>query len=166
MIGTMLKEYRLRKGFTQKYVAHVLGITSKAYSKIETGVNSLDVSYIVPVCDLLDIPYLNMYAEIFGKLYTDHDDYNNSDNYIFVDGEQRTLSGKPVKNIMTPSEYAVYQPLCTAVGEGCSKQVVLINVEHVFCCLNHFWNWFVNGDCTIIVSESDDIFPRRKVFVV
>lgn len=128
MIGTILKEYRLKKGFTQKYVAHVLGITSKAYSKIETGVNSLDVSYIVPVCDLLEIPYLNMYAEIFGKLYTDHDDYNSSDNYIFVEDEQRTLSGKPVKNIMTPSEYAVYQLLCTVVGEGCEKQVVLDHV--------------------------------------
>lgn len=69
-----------------------------------------------------------MYAEIFGKLYTDHDDYINSDNYIFVDGESRALSGKPVKNMMTPSEYAIYQLLCTVVDEGCSKQVVLDHV--------------------------------------
>lgn len=122
MIGTILKEYRLKKGFTQKYVAHVLGITSKAYSKIETGVNSLDVSYIVPVCDLLEIPYLNMYAEIFGKLYTDHDDYSNQ---IAVDGEQLTLSGNPVKYFLTPSEYAVYQLLCMVAGIRCRKQVIL-----------------------------------------
>lgn len=106
-------------------MAHVLGITAKAYSKIETGVNSLDVSYIVPVCDLLEIPYLNMYAEIFGKLYTDGDNYSNE---ILVDGEQRILSGKPVKNIMTPNEYAIYQLLCEVVGEGCEKQVVLDHV--------------------------------------
>lgn len=122
MIGTVLKEYRLKKGFTQKYVAYVLGITSKAYSKIETGVNSLDVSYIVPVCDLLEIPYLNMYAEIFGKLYTDSDDY---DNQIAVDSEKFTLSGKPVKYLLTPSEYAIYQLLCVVAGELCSKQTVL-----------------------------------------
>lgn len=125
MIESMLKEYRLKKGFTQEYVAHVLGITSKAYSKIETGVNGLDVSHIVPVCDLLDIPYLNMYAEIFGKLYTDSDDYGNQ---ITVEGEQLTLSGKPVKYLLTPNEYAVYQLLCIVAGKWCSKQVVLDHV--------------------------------------
>lgn len=125
MIENILKEYRLKKGFTQKYVAHVLGITSKAYSKIETGVNSLDVSYIVPVCDLLEIPYLNMYAEIFGKLYTDSDDY---DNQITVEGEQLMLSGEPIKYLLTPNEYAIYQLLCTVAGKECSKQVVLDNV--------------------------------------
>lgn len=125
MIENILKEYRLKKGFTQKYVAHVLGITSKAYSKIETGVNSLDVSYIVPVCDLLEIPYLNMYAEIFGKLYTDSDDY---DNQITVEGEQLMLSGEPMKYLLTPNEYAIYQLLCTVTGKECSKQVVLDHV--------------------------------------
>lgn len=125
MIGTMLKEYRLKKEFTQKYVAHVLGITSKAYSKIETGVNSLDVSYIVPLCDLLEIPYLNMYAEIFGKVYIDHDDYNNQ---IMADGEQILPSGNHVKYLLTQSEYAIYQLLCTVAGEGCEKQVVLDHV--------------------------------------
>ena len=125
MIENILKEYRLKKGFTQKYVAHVLGITSKAYSKIETGVNSLDVSYIVPVCDLLEIPYLNVYAEIFGKLYTDSDDYNNQ---ITVEGEQLMLSGEPMKYLLTPNEYAIYQLLCVVAGRGCSKQVVLDHV--------------------------------------
>lgn len=125
MIENILKEYRLKKGFTQKYVAHVLGITSKAYSKIETGVNSLDVSYIVPVCDLLEIPYLNMYAEIFGKLYTDSDDY---DNQIAVEGEQLLPSGKPIKYLLTPNEYAIYQLLCVVAGRGCSKQVILDHV--------------------------------------
>lgn len=125
MIESMLKEYRLKKKFTQEYVAHVLGITSKAYSKIETGVNGLDVSHIVPVCDLLDIPYLNMYAEIFGKLYTDSDDYSNQ---ITVEGEQLMLSGKPVKYLLTPNEYAIYQLLCIVAGKWCSKQVVLDHV--------------------------------------
>ena len=125
MIDNILKEYRLKKGFTQEYVAHVLGITSKAYSKIETGVNSLDVSYVVPVCDLLDIPYLNMYAEIFGKLYTDHDDYRNQ---IAVYGEQLTLLGKPVKYLLSPNEYAIYQLLCIVAGKWCSKDVVLKHV--------------------------------------
>lgn len=125
MIENILKEYRLKKGFTQKYVAHVLGITSKAYSKIETGVNSLDVSYIVPVCDLLEIPYLNMYAEIFGKLYTDSDDY---DNQITVEGEQLMLSGESMKYLLTPNEYAIYQLLCVVAGKECSKQVVLDHV--------------------------------------
>lgn len=125
MIENILKECRLKKGFTQKYVAHVLGITSKAYSKIETGVNSLDVSYILPVCDLLEIPYLNMYAEIFGKLYTDSDDY---DNQITVEGEQLMLSGEPMKYLLTPNEYAIYQLLCVVAGKECSKQVVLDHV--------------------------------------
>lgn len=138
MIENMLKEYRLKKGFTQEYVAHVLGITSKAYSKIETGVNGLDVSYIVPICDLLEIPYLNMYAEIFGKLYTDHDDY---DNYVTVDGEQLTLSGKPVKYLLTPNEYAVYQLLCIVAGRECSKQVVLDHVMELTFYRRRYESW-------------------------
>lgn len=125
MIENMLKEYRLKKGFTQEYVAHALGITSKAYSKIETGVNGLDVSHIVPVCDLLNIPYLNMYAEIFGKLYTDSDDYSNQ---IAVEGEQLMLSGEPMKYLLTSNEYAIYQLLCIVAGRECSKQVVLDHV--------------------------------------
>lgn len=131
MIENMLKEYRLKKGFTQEYVAHVLGITSKAYSKIETGVNGLDVSHIVPVCDLLNIPYLNMYAEIFGKLYTDSDDYSNQ---IAVEGEQLMLSGEPMKYLLTSNEYAIYQLLCIVAGRECSKQVVL---DHVIELTNH-----------------------------
>lgn len=131
MIESMLKEYRLKKRFTQEYVAHVLGITSKAYSKIETGVNGLDVSHIVPVCDLLDIPYLNMYAEIFGKLYTDSDDYSNQ---ITVEGEHLMLSGKPVKYLLTPNEYAVYQLLRIVAGKWCSKQVVLDHVVELTNC--------------------------------
>lgn len=138
MIENMLKEYRLKKGFTQEYVAHVLGITSKAYSKIETGVNGLDVSHIVPVCDLLGIPYLNMYAEIFGKLYTDSDDYSNQ---IAVDGEQLTLSGKPVKYLLTPNEYAVYQLLCIVAGRGCSKQVVLDHVRELTFYRRRYESW-------------------------
>ena len=134
MIENMLKEYRLKKGFTQEYVAHVLGITSKAYSKIETGVNGLDVSHIVPVCDLLNIPYLNMYAEIFGKLYTDSDDYSNQ---IAVEGEQLMLSGEPMKYLLTSNEYAIYQLLCIVAGRECSKQVVL---DHVIELTNHTQN--------------------------
>lgn len=138
MIENMLKEYRLKKGFTQEYVAHVLGITSKAYSKIETGVNGLDVSHIVPVCDLLDIPYLNMYAEIFGKLYTDSDDYSNE---ILVDGEQLTLSGKPVKYSLTPNEYAVYQLLCIVAGRECSRQVILDHVMELTNYRRRYESW-------------------------
>lgn len=138
MIENMLKEYRLKKGFTQEYVAHVLGITSKAYSKIETGVNGLDVSHIVPVCDLLDIPYLNMYAEIFGKLYTDSDDYSNQ---IAVEGEQLMLSGKPVKYLLTPNEYAVYQLLCIVAGRECSRQVVLDHVMELTNYRRRYESW-------------------------
>lgn len=138
MIENMLKEYRLKKGFTQEYVAHVLGITSKAYSKIETGVNGLDVSHIVPVCDLLEIPYLNMYAEIFGKLYIDHDDYSNQ---IAVDSEHLTLSGKPVKYLMTPSEYAVYQLLCIVAGKWCSRQVILDHVMELTFYRRRYESW-------------------------
>lgn len=72
-----------------------------------------------------------MYAEIFGKLYTDSDDY---DNQITVEGEQLMLSGEPIKYLLTPNEYAIYQLLCTVAGKECSKQVVL---DHVVELTNH-----------------------------
>lgn len=54
-VANILKEARKRKKVTQSEVANILGITAGAYSKIETGVNALDIQHLAPICDFLDI---------------------------------------------------------------------------------------------------------------
>ncbi|MGL5507837.1 MAG: helix-turn-helix transcriptional regulator, partial [Paraclostridium sp.] len=42
-----VKEYRLRKGYTQKQIATFLGINEKAYSHKERGIRGFDVEELL-----------------------------------------------------------------------------------------------------------------------
>ena len=67
-IINILKDARRRKGYTQEFVAYKLGISSKAYSKIETGINRLNSDYLIPLCKILNLPQKEMALMFFGIL--------------------------------------------------------------------------------------------------
>ena len=50
-----LKEQRNKKGFSQKYIASILGITRSAYTNIENGKRNLDSEMLKKLADTLDI---------------------------------------------------------------------------------------------------------------
>jgi len=54
-IGRIISEARKKKGFTQKELASKLHISDKAISKWERGLGSPDISFIIPLSQLLDI---------------------------------------------------------------------------------------------------------------
>jgi len=54
-IGKIISEARKRKGFTQKELANKLHISDKAISKWERGIGSPDISFIIPLSQILDI---------------------------------------------------------------------------------------------------------------
>ena len=61
-----IKHKRNELGYTQAYMGHILGITEKAYSKIETGKNSLGIQYIAPLCNALGLSCSELINELFG----------------------------------------------------------------------------------------------------
>lgn len=56
-ISKKLKELRTEHGYTQKYVADMLGIDRSTYSYYESGRISPDIQTILKVAKLLDIDY-------------------------------------------------------------------------------------------------------------
>lgn len=61
MIAHRLKLRRIEKNYSQDYIAHKLGITQKAYSKIEAGSTELTVKRLIQIASILDL----CVAEIF-----------------------------------------------------------------------------------------------------
>lgn len=75
-IMDVIKTARLKKGYTQEYVAKRVYLSAKAYSKIETGKNRLRVDNLKAICDVLDIPYyliLSKYCPLFRSVGEDID---------------------------------------------------------------------------------------------
>ena len=50
-----LRTHRIKKGYSQEYVAFYLNITQKAYSKIENGHTKLTVNRLKELAIILDI---------------------------------------------------------------------------------------------------------------
>lgn len=53
--GEKVAEYRKKKGYTQKELAELLGVSNKAVSKWETGNSLPDISLLTPISEVLDI---------------------------------------------------------------------------------------------------------------
>ena len=75
-VGKFIREIRKEKGFTQKELAEQLGITDKAVSKWERGINCPDISLLEELANLLDVTVLEL---IKGKRLTKETKINNKD---------------------------------------------------------------------------------------
>ena len=54
-IGKFIAEIRKEKKLTQEELATKLGITKNAVSKWERGISMMDMSLLIPVCDILEV---------------------------------------------------------------------------------------------------------------
>ena len=54
-IGKFIAQIRKEKKLTQEDLATKLGITKNAVSKWERGISMMDMSLLIPVCDILEI---------------------------------------------------------------------------------------------------------------
>lgn len=54
-VAKNLKYYRELKGLTQRELAHKIGVRHNTISSWENGPNSIDISYLMQICDLLDV---------------------------------------------------------------------------------------------------------------
>lgn len=125
----VIKDARIQKHMTQEQVANAINITPKAYSKIETGINELSVSYVKPLCDVLDIPYTNImtyYCPLF------KDDQYSDEILVEVDITNDVKQDKPffdvdtylklhddrcvMKYVFSKEEYSLLQQLSIYCG--------------------------------------------------
>lgn len=58
--GSVIAEARKARGITQKQLAERLGVTDKAVSKWERGINYPDIELFKPLAQILDIPILRL----------------------------------------------------------------------------------------------------------
>jgi transcriptional regulator with XRE-family HTH domain len=75
-----IKQIRELKNFTQEYVAQKLGLSTRAYSKIETGETQLTINRLNEISEILQVPPM----EVLG--FDDKQVFNNckQDGYIGI----------------------------------------------------------------------------------
>ena len=61
IIARNLKHFREQKGLTQRELAAKLGIRHNTISAWENGANSVDISVLMQICDLLDVDICEMF---------------------------------------------------------------------------------------------------------
>ena len=60
MPGTVIRHYRERKNYSQKYVAEQMGISQNAYSKIENNLTQLTVHHVNQLSRILEMPITDL----------------------------------------------------------------------------------------------------------
>lgn len=60
-INETKKKIRKQKKITQEYIAKHLGITTRAYSKIESGKTNLTIEKLYKITDILNVNLLNLF---------------------------------------------------------------------------------------------------------
>ena len=59
-LGANIKEYRLKKGYTQEQLAYELGVSSQTVSRWETGINYPDIVMLPIIAELFDTSIDNL----------------------------------------------------------------------------------------------------------
>ena len=60
-VARNLKFYREQKGLTQRELANKIGVKHNTISSWENGPNSIDISFIMQICDILEISLDEMF---------------------------------------------------------------------------------------------------------
>lgn len=59
-LGTNIKEYRLKKGYTQEQLAYELGVSSQTVSRWENGMTYPDIVMLPIIAELFDTSIDNL----------------------------------------------------------------------------------------------------------
>jgi transcriptional regulator with XRE-family HTH domain len=82
-IGERVKKYRLTKNFSQQYVAQKIGITQKAYSKLENNEIKMGVDTLIRIAEALETPISNFFDESNKPVVNDFSSRTGGDNIIY-----------------------------------------------------------------------------------
>lgn len=93
-INKTIKKIRKQKKFTQAHIAYELGITTRAYSKIENGETNLTIEKLYKITDILNVTLLYLFdGDAVGKtnLTNEKTLNNNNSNISLIKHYQKTI---------------------------------------------------------------------------
>lgn len=82
-VSDRLKKYRLERNYSQDYLAKKLGITQKAYSKIENNETKLNVEVLQMVSEILDLPIESFFKNAKQPILNDFSSRTGGDNVVY-----------------------------------------------------------------------------------
>lgn len=65
MPGTVIKQFRELRNYSQDYVAKKMGISQNAYSKIENNITQLTVTHVKQLSTILEVPVIDLLRDDF-----------------------------------------------------------------------------------------------------
>lgn len=65
MPGTVIRQFREMRNYSQEYVAGKMAISQNAYSKIENGITQLTVSHIRQISAILEVSIMDLLKDDF-----------------------------------------------------------------------------------------------------
>ncbi len=64
-IGRDIRSVREAKGYSQEYLAEMLGLSQSSYANLESGKSNLSVDRLIQVCEILQIDIHKFLASMF-----------------------------------------------------------------------------------------------------
>jgi transcriptional regulator with XRE-family HTH domain len=85
-IADRLRKIRTEKNYSQDYLAKKIGITQKAYSKIENNETRLNVDVLQKISDILEVPIEVFFKGVSAPILNDFSHRSGGDNVIYKNG--------------------------------------------------------------------------------
>ncbi len=82
-IADLVKNTRYQKNYSQDYVAKKLGITQKAYSKIENNETKLNVDTLSRIAEILEVDISSFFNATEKPILNDFSTRTGGDNVIY-----------------------------------------------------------------------------------
>jgi transcriptional regulator with XRE-family HTH domain len=82
-IADLVKKTRYDKNYSQDYIAKKLGITQKAYSKIENNETKLNVDTLTRIAEILEVDVASFFNSSEKPVLNDFSTRTGGDNVIY-----------------------------------------------------------------------------------
>ena len=82
-IADLVKKTRYEKNYSQDHIAKKLGITQKAYSKIENNETKLNVDTLTQIAEILEVDVASFFSSNEKPILNDFSTRTGGDNFIY-----------------------------------------------------------------------------------
>ncbi len=82
-VADRLKQIRLNRNYSQDYLAKKIGVSQKAYSKIENNETRLNVDTLALLAQVLETPVADFFDESERPILNDFSSRSGGDNVIY-----------------------------------------------------------------------------------
>jgi transcriptional regulator with XRE-family HTH domain len=89
-VADRIRDLRMRKNLTQDYLAKSLGVTQKAYSKIENNETRLNVDTLTSIARVLETPVTEFFSDKHAPILNDFSTRTTGDNDMYKTESDQT----------------------------------------------------------------------------